>query len=373
MQGLAGRLGRPCGARAAALRARPRAPPRRRTLSAQAAPDERPATQPASLDAADLKGPARVFAASLRIILDRYWAATPSARRVVECLYSGPGGYGAAQVAHDHLAFRTLGVPGLGIDSIGRALEAFGYRRQDNSVFPSKKLQATWYAPPPLVPGGPPAYELLPRVFVSQLEVGKLSPAAQSIILRYTSCLSDFTPIAAWGAMLSGALPWSPPSADDYDALLAESEYAAWTLANGYALNHTALSVHRISPPIEGGLAAFNARLRGLGFELNGEGGEVKASSDALLLQSSTVADVDAAAELPSGSGGGGKALRRVARAYIEFVERRPLPQHAALPPERLAEVHRRDGFEAANADNIFASTTLAARGGGGGGGGGGA
>jgi hypothetical protein len=28
------------------------------------------------------------------------------------------------------------------------------------------------YAPPPLAPGGPPAYDLLPRIFVSQLEVG---------------------------------------------------------------------------------------------------------------------------------------------------------------------------------------------------------
>jgi hypothetical protein len=28
--------------------------------------------------------------------------------------------------------------------------------------------------------------------------------------------------------MLSGALPWDPPAAGDYDALLGESEYAAW-------------------------------------------------------------------------------------------------------------------------------------------------
>jgi hypothetical protein len=62
------------------------------------------------------------------------------------------------------------------------------------------------------------------------------------------------------------------------------------------------------------------------------------------------------------------QARRRVARAYIEFVERRPLPQHAALPPGLLAEAQRRDGFEAGSADHIFASTTLAARGGGGGG-----
>jgi hypothetical protein len=55
-------------------------------------------------------------------------------------------------------------------------------------------------------------------------------------------------------------------------------------------------------------------------------------------------------------------APHRVVRAYLEFVERRPLPAHAGLPPEALAEAQRRDGFEASSADNIFASTTLAAR-----------
>jgi hypothetical protein len=46
----------------------------------------------------------------------------------------------------------------------------------------------------------------------------------------------------------------------------------------------------------------------------------------------------------------------------MEFVERKPLPQHAHLAAAgQLQEVHRRDGFEAASAKGIFASTTLAA------------
>lgn len=315
----------------------------------------------AAASAADaLQGPARIFHACLKTILDRYWATSPTAQRVVDVLYAAPGGFGADQIAHDHLAFRTFGVPGLGIDSLGGALEAFGYTRQDASVFPNKKLTATWYAPPAVAPGGPPAYELLPRIFVSQIEVGKLSPGAQSVILRYTSGLSEFTPVAAWSAALSGALPWGPPEAADYEALLGESEYAAWVLANGYGLNHTALSVHRIRPAFEGGLEAFNARLQAAGFALNGEGGLVKASPDGLLLQSSTVADLG---EVHFAGGAGGQpAPHRVVRAYLEFVERRPLPAHAGLPPEALAEAQRRDGFEASSADNIFASTTLAAR-----------
>jgi hypothetical protein len=47
--------------------------------------------------------------------------------------------------------------------------------------------------------------------------------------------------------------------------------------------------------------------------------------------------------------------------AYLEFVERKPLAAAAGLPRERLRERQRRDGFEAASANHIFASTTLAA------------
>lgn len=51
-----------------------------------------------------------------------------------------------------------------------------------------------------------------------------------------------------------------------------------------------------------------------------------------------------------------------VVGAYMEFVERKPLPEHQALAQKgELKEIHRRDGFEAASAKNIFASTTLAA------------
>ncbi|KAI8476701.1 MAG: hypothetical protein J3K34DRAFT_400173 [Monoraphidium minutum] len=303
-----------------------------------------------------LQGPARVFAASLNIILERYWAESPTAARVVGALYAAPGGWGEGQLFHDHLAFRTFGVPGLGIESLGAALEAFGFSRRDDSVFVNKKLRATWYAPPPLAPGGPPAYDLLPRVFVSELEVPKLSPAAQAVVRRYTDGLASLGPVAAWGAAVAGERPWGPPREEDYEALLAESEYAAWVLANGYALNHTALSVHRLSPPPPGGLPAFNDSLEAAGVALNAEGGAVKASPDGLLLQSSTVADLGEVA-----FAGGGR--RRVARAYLEFVERKPLPQHAHLPAGELPEARRRDGFEAASADNIFASTTLAGRG----------
>jgi hypothetical protein len=57
-------------------------------------------------------------------------------------------------------------VPGLGLESLGSALEAFGYTRQDYYSFPHTHLLAAWYAPPREL------YTVLPRMFVSQLQVG---------------------------------------------------------------------------------------------------------------------------------------------------------------------------------------------------------
>ena len=49
----------------------------------------------------------------------------------------------------------------MGIESLGPAVEAFGYVKQDYFVFPNKHLLAAWYAPPEGL------YEVLPRLFIS--------------------------------------------------------------------------------------------------------------------------------------------------------------------------------------------------------------
>jgi len=47
----------------------------------------------------------------------------------------------------------------------------------------------------------------------------------------------------------------------------------------------------------------------------------------------------------------------KIAGSYVEFAERSPLPQFADLPVSELKAEHRREGFEAGNADKIFEST----------------
>ena len=77
-------------------------------------------------------------------------------------------------------------------------------------------------------------------------------------------------------------------------------------------------------------------------------------SLDGGLLQSSTVAD-----RVSYCFAGGETQL--VPGSYVEWAERRVLPEFASLPAEEVREWHRRDGFEASSADLIFESTTRAA------------
>jgi hypothetical protein len=54
-----------------------------------------------------------------------------------------------------------------------------------------------------------------------------------------------------------------------------ESEYAAWTLVNGYALNHATVSTHRLESDIRS-ISKFNKFVEDNGFNLNTEGGILK-------------------------------------------------------------------------------------------------
>eukprot|EP00195_Chlamydomonas_chlamydogama_P015459 CAMPEP_0202898534 /NCGR_PEP_ID=MMETSP1392-20130828/7034_1 /ASSEMBLY_ACC=CAM_ASM_000868 /TAXON_ID=225041 /ORGANISM="Chlamydomonas chlamydogama, Strain SAG 11-48b" /LENGTH=332 /DNA_ID=CAMNT_0049584491 /DNA_START=259 /DNA_END=1257 /DNA_ORIENTATION=+ len=273
----------------------------------------------------------------------------------------------ASPIYHDHYAFRTFGVPGLGISSLSEVLLPLGYtQRQDTFAFPNKKLLATWFGP-----RDPALYDTLPRIFMSEIEVHKLSEPAQQVIARYTSHLSGGVPGSTAGvmspthtlsALLTRSLPWDTPSLHDYELLLKESEYAAWVLAHGYALNHTALATHRLAGlPDEShggtgstGVRYFTELVKAAGMPINEDGGLVKVSPDGLLLQSSTCSD------MVHYTFAGGQ-VRPIAGAYIEFVERRVLPQFTGQVPagSHASEAQRRDGFEVASADKIFQSTNI--------------
>ena len=279
-------------------------------------------------------------------LMNRYQERVPDVKGILDAMVSEGIIANSEDIENDHIAFRTLGVPHLGIASFEKIFLHYGYEKRDYYNFEGKKLDAYWFSPPE------PHH---PRIFVSELRVGDLSEEARRIIHSYTQEVTsdpvdslDLDNGEAVDAFLHQPL-WRTPTLSDYRTLLKESEYAAWVIYNRYYLNHFTISVHNL-PEGYATVAEFNAFLEKHGFKLNDSGGKVKESPDGGLLQSSTVAQM-MEAEFAGGD------TYPISGSYVEFAERRILPDFANLPPDQIQRQHRRDGFEAGNADKIFEST----------------
>ncbi|MFT4022761.1 MAG: DUF1338 domain-containing protein [Flavihumibacter sp.] len=279
-------------------------------------------------------------------LMRRYRERVPDVQAIIDCMVADGLITDAAAIENDHIAFRTMGVAHLGIQSLEKIFLHYGYRKMDRYFFAEKKLNAFWYAPPS---------PKLPRIFISELRVQDLSDATSAIIHRYTDTverdpvdLINLDNPAAVDAFLHSSL-WDTPTAEEFESLSAESEYAAWVIYNRYYLNHFTVSVHNLPPPYDR-LEQFNAFLEKHGFVLNNAGGKIKTSPDGLLRQSSTVAG-KVIAHFAYGE------TRQIAGSYVEFAERGVLPAFASLPAAEIKREHRREGFEAGNADKIFEST----------------
>lgn len=61
----------------------------------------------------------------------------------------------------------------------------------------------------------------------------------------------------------------------DFWWIFRESEYAAWTLVNGYAVNHVTISTHRLKSHLRD-IKSLNQFIEKNGFKLNSEGGVLK-------------------------------------------------------------------------------------------------
>lgn len=290
------------------------------------------------------------LAAVLDGLLRQYRAHVPDVNAILAAMVRQGLVAREGEVDNDHIAFRTMGVPHLGIASLEKVFLHHGYERRDRYDFPEKKLNAHWYAPPA---------EKFPRIFISELRVEELSPEARAIVHKYTDRVTadpvdalDLDRADAVVAFLHAPL-WPTPTWAEYRRLLDESEFAAWVIYNRYYLNHFTIAVHTLPPPFAT-VDAFNRFLEDHGFTLNDAGGKTKVSADGKLLQSSTVAAV-VNAEFDDGRGG--VERRAIAGSYVEFAERRVLDAFADLAPGEVRREHRREGFEAANADRIFEST----------------
>lgn len=275
-----------------------------------------------------------------------YFERVPDVQKITNAMIKKGWVSSQEDIINDHVAFRTLGVPNLGIKSFEKIFLKHGYQKKEFYSFEAKKLNAYWYAPPK---------PNLPRIFISELRVNELSETAQQIIRKYTHSIIkdpvdniDLNNASEVIEFFEKPL-WELPTLKDFDTLLNESEYAAWVIYNRYYLNHYTISVHELPEGFDR-LEKFNEFLIDLGIKLNDSGGIIKTSEDGLLLQSSSVAEMIKADFSDH-------KTKEIAGSYVEFAERKILPEFQNLNQDQIMAEHRRDGFETANADKIFEST----------------
>ena len=155
----------------------------------------------------------RVLEKVLDGLMATYKARVPDVLKVTEALIDHKIIERQADIENDHIAFRTMGVPNLGIASFEKIFKHYGYTPKDTYDFKSKKLNAQWYMPPS---------EEYPRVFISELRVNEFSKEVQDIITSYTNEVKsdpvdelDLDDAKQVNDFLHAAL-WKLPSLTDY-------------------------------------------------------------------------------------------------------------------------------------------------------------
>jgi Domain of unknown function (DUF1338) len=248
-----------------------------------------------------------------------YTKMTPQAQRVFDLL-SKKG----EQIKNDHIALRTFNHPRLGLESLARHFEKYGYEPQGEYFFKEKKLYAKHWEHPD---------NTQPKIFISELELEKTSPLIQETVKTLVDQIPDA--LLQEESFVYGGRMWQASHAH-YLKLASESEYASWVYAYGFRPNHFTVSLNHLKTFSD--LPRLNTFLKESGFKLNSSGGEIKGTAAELLEQSSTMAEhqpvifSDGTFNIPG--------------CYYEFAKRYP-----------MASGQLYQGFIAQSADKIFEST----------------
>jgi len=248
-----------------------------------------------------------------------YCQLNPAARKIYE-LFTKEG----ETVANDHIALRTFQHPKLGIESLAKGFKAMGYAEKASYEFKEKKLFAKHYEH---------SNPLQPKIFISELEVHKMSPFVQSEVERMIQFISE-KHLNSPSFSMCGR-PW-PISYVTYQKLAAESEYASWVSAFGFRPNHFTVNINLLKnfSTVE----KVNEFLKSHGYVLNSSGGEIKGTPLDLLEQSSTMAE-NVQVNFEDGN-------HSIPGCYYEFAKRYPTQEGTLY-----------SGFVAKSADKIFEST----------------
>ncbi|MFT2091912.1 DUF1338 domain-containing protein [Paraglaciecola sp. 2405UD69-4] len=257
---------------------------------------------------------------------ESYVAITPSAYKIHKLLeeYETQATQQASALVNDHIALRTFNADKVSLDKLAKHFLDLGYTEQGQYEFKQKKLTAKHFEHPDTTQ---------PKVFISELLIEEMPQDVQGIIHNMLDKVAD----DAWQKddFLYSGRHWQV-SLEDYETLVAHSEYAAWMSVWGYCANHFTVSLNHMQSIQE--LSDANSKLKQAGFVLNTAGGEIKGGPEVLLAQSSTMAD-----KIKVAFSDGEKL---VPSCFYEFAQRYPMGNGKLY-----------QGFVAASADKIFEST----------------
>lgn len=260
------------------------------------------------------------FSSFMDKLWQHYISYTPSAKKVFDRLQQR-----GETVINDHIALRTINLPGIGVDDLAKIFTPYGFRDGGQKYeFKEKKLFARH-----LEHDDPN----LPKIFISELLLENFSPATQQTMRDAMKSVSS-AQVADPNFLCSG-VHW-PIEHKVYQRLYQESEYAAWVYAFGFRSNHFTININALKS--FAGCTDLNAFLKSEGFTLNASGGEIKGGPQEFLEQSSLMADYAPVAFLDG--------TATIPCCYVEFAKRFPLKNGKLY-----------QGFVAASADKIFEST----------------
>ncbi|MEH1919022.1 DUF1338 domain-containing protein [Nostoc sp.] len=183
-----------------------------------------------------------------KLLWQEYSARVNHARTYQQMITTAGG-----TIANDHIAFRSLrllvdtpqGQLNLGIDYLAQLAEALGYVAAGEYTFAQTHLYARHYRHPQQEEFN------LPKLFISELIVDELpaniaqliSKTVSSIPNKLTSpliLLQKDANIETIAKQLQEVFsrPWQPPQRSVVEEVNQVTQYGAWVLLHGYAVNH---------------------------------------------------------------------------------------------------------------------------------------
>ena len=232
-------------------------------------------------------------------------------------------------VANDRIAFRSLrltvdspyGKVMLGIPYLANIAEALGYEMVGEYEFPQKCVYARHYIHP--------KQDILdlPKLFISELVVDALPSFIAQQIEQSVACGNFYNLqailITATEKEIVSQLkavftrPWEPPKRSIVQQVNAVSEYGAWVLLHGYAVNHFTGYVNRQNTPIYPDIESTARALSERGIPMKKA---IEGSRESGLRQTSTVAVTEM---VPVQDDNTGKSIEIPwSYAYYEIAER---------------------------------------------------